>query len=476
MSSPRISIVIPTRDRPGTLGFALRTCLTQDFEDFEVVVSDNCSPPTTREVVESFADPRIKYVRAPNPLAMTDSLEFAVGHASGEYVTLIGDDDGYLPNALSEMDRLLELADAKALRWDSVLYNWPDIARQHYASPNTLLLPLRMENNYQAIHCHEARPMIRAAINFDISYADLPNIYCSVIHRDLFEQLRRQTGRVFKSRTPDVYAAFAVAHVAGRYHSLNAPLAIAGTSGKSTGIARHFVKGSSAIDADFRNLNDQAGHVLHSQVPDLPPIASAVADAFLYVKEALYPDDDALALDRRRLISTCLREIKVDAEEEWQYALAVCRCTLGDDADLLAWFDSAYGNCPFATRSPSLRKQANRRYGGTYLNLDASDFGVSDVAGAALLCEKLLGYQRDGLNVRLQSATPTATPLSDLQEKQAMIELLDRTCQERMVVIDNFVAHVEMLETRLATPPAIRTLARQLLQRIACKLKRRAAA
>ncbi len=62
MPFPRISIVIPTRDRPGTLGFALRTCLDQDFEDFEVVVSDNCSPPATREVVESFADRRIKYV------------------------------------------------------------------------------------------------------------------------------------------------------------------------------------------------------------------------------------------------------------------------------------------------------------------------------------------------------------------------------------------------------------------------------
>ncbi len=60
---------------------------------------------------------------------MTDSLEFAVGHARGEYVTIIGDDDGYLPHALAEMDVLLDSVDTKALRWDSVLYNWPDIAR-----------------------------------------------------------------------------------------------------------------------------------------------------------------------------------------------------------------------------------------------------------------------------------------------------------------------------------------------------------
>ncbi len=318
--------------------------------------------------------------------------------------------------------------------------------------------------------------MIQAAIDFDITYADLPMIYCSVIHRDVFEQLRRQTGRAFKSRTPDVYAAFAVAHVAGVYHSLNTPLAIAGTSGKSTGIARHFVKGSSAIDADFRQLNDRAGHALHPWIPDLPPIASAVADAFLYVKDALCPGDASLTLDRKRLISTCLRETEVDTEAEWQHVLAVCRRTLADDADLLAWFDSTHGNCPFSSRSPTVRKQVEKRYGGTFLNLDASEFGVTDVAGAALLCEKILGYKRDGINARLQTTTQAVSPLSELQEKEAMIQLLERTCQERLVCIESFVSHVKMLEARLNTPPATRTLLRQLLRRIMSRLKPRAAA
>ena len=59
MTTPRFSVVIPTRERATTLRYCLRTCLEQDFDDYEIVVCDNCSSPATREVVEEAASPRI---------------------------------------------------------------------------------------------------------------------------------------------------------------------------------------------------------------------------------------------------------------------------------------------------------------------------------------------------------------------------------------------------------------------------------
>jgi hypothetical protein len=471
MPVPRFSIVIPTRNRARTLAFALRTCLLQEFEDFEVVVSDNDSPPATREVAESFGDRRIKYVRTPTALAMTDSLEFAVSHATGEFITLIGDDDGYLPHSLREMDRILRLVDARALRWDAVVYNWPDIAPQRYARPNALLLPLRLlACNYHFIQSHESRPRIGAAAQYKIGYADLPMIFCSVIHREIFEKLRRQTGRYFKSRTPDVYAAFAVAHAAGTYHSLNAPLAIVGTSGQSTGIARHFVKGQSAIDTDFRTLNDQAGHALHAHVPDLPPIPSAVADAFLYFKEALSPDDAGLTLDRQQMIARCLEEIEVESEEEWRRVLDICQTTLTDDAQLRAWFDSTYASQPFASGSRQERKQATKHYGGDYLCLDASEFGVSDVVGVAELCEKLFGYKRDGMDARPHTPGPAMSAILDqlqaiLKEREQIILELDALRIKRLAYIDELMERIGVLERELAAWPSVRRVVRRALRR-----------
>ena len=482
MPSPRFSLVIPTRDRASTLAYALRTCLSQEFEDFEVVVSDNDSPPATREVVESFGDRRIKYVRTPNALAMTDSLEFAVSHATGEYITIIGDDDGYLPHSLREMDRILRLTDTPALRWDAVVYNWPDIAPQRYAKPNALLLPLRMlACDYHFIERQESHPRIAEAAQYKIGYADLPMIYCSVIHCEVFRKLRRQTGRFFKSRTPDVYAAFAVAHAAGCYHTLNAPLAIVGTSGKSTGIARHFVRGKSALDQDFRTLNDRAGHALHPMVPDLPPIPSAVGDAFLYAKEALFPDDPELSLDRKRMIEGCLAEVDAQAEEEWRHALETCQATLADNADLREWFDSTWGSQSWASLPKRELRQAEKRYGGNYLCLDAAEFGVSDIVGVSELCEKLFGYQRHGMDARLHTRGPTMnTILDQLQaiskERERIILNQEDQCAKHRAYIDELTERIGALECELATWPSMRRVVRRALRGILPRSKPRAAA
>src|SRR5262245_61003101 len=101
--APRFSIVIPTRDRPGPLLSALPTCLMQRFDSFEVVVSDNGTGDGAREVVEAVGDTRFRYARTPRSLAMTDSWEFAIEQASGEYVLLMDDDDGLLFHALTEI-------------------------------------------------------------------------------------------------------------------------------------------------------------------------------------------------------------------------------------------------------------------------------------------------------------------------------------------------------------------------------------
>jgi FkbM family methyltransferase len=62
------------------------------------------------------------------------------------------------------------------------------------------------------------------------------------------------------------------------------------------------------------------------------------------------------------------------------------------------------------------QKPALRRYGGTYLHLDAAEFGVRDVYDAAVLCERLLGYKADGVNAHLAPEPPgragPATPAS----------------------------------------------------------------
>ena len=72
-NKPQLSIVIPTRNRSETLKSAIESCLIQQSQDLEVLVVDNASTPDTYAVVSAFDDPRIRYLRHDEPLAMTEN-------------------------------------------------------------------------------------------------------------------------------------------------------------------------------------------------------------------------------------------------------------------------------------------------------------------------------------------------------------------------------------------------------------------
>ena len=402
MPGPRFSIAIPTRDRESTLEFTIRTCLVQNFDDFEIVVADNSTTSATRDLVDRLASPRIRYVRPPQPLAMTDNWEFAVSQCQGEFITLVGSDDGLMLHSLTEIDRILRLWEAKLLRWDPVCYNWPDLPPQDGAKSHELLIPTKQADWYLPIHHYDSKAKMRACINSEIPYSYLPMIYCSVIHRDLLETLRQKTGRVFQSAFPDIYSGFAFAHVAGSYYSVDAPLGINGISRASNGLAHvHLKDDNTPVSADYWKLNAKANIRVHAWIPKLMCLPVWTADSFQYAKDALFPDDAELSCDRRQLIKSALGELKASSEAEWCAAQQAVRTSVADDAVLQKWFEGEYGSMPFSDYAPAPTHKL-KRYGQTYLCLDASEFGVTNVLEAAELCEKILGFKRDGMNAHLR--------------------------------------------------------------------------
>jgi hypothetical protein len=60
MSSPLVSVVIPSYNQAEFLPATIQSVLNQTYPDFEVLVSDNASTDDSLQVAKSFADPRIK--------------------------------------------------------------------------------------------------------------------------------------------------------------------------------------------------------------------------------------------------------------------------------------------------------------------------------------------------------------------------------------------------------------------------------
>ncbi|PYE55905.1 glycosyltransferase family 2 protein [Deinococcus yavapaiensis] len=101
---PTISILIPTYNRVGLLKKSLLSALSQDFEDFEVVVSDNASTDDTpiflQEMLNGAGHPRLKVVRQSSNIGMARNWDVLVKLARGRFFLVLSDDDVLEPSAL----------------------------------------------------------------------------------------------------------------------------------------------------------------------------------------------------------------------------------------------------------------------------------------------------------------------------------------------------------------------------------------
>ena len=98
---PRVTLGFPTYDRPAYLAEALRGCLDQTYDDYEVVVIDNGSGPATQEVLDRFVEPRLRVVRFDENIGLMPAYNALVEHAGGEIIAQLGDDDVCLPDRLA---------------------------------------------------------------------------------------------------------------------------------------------------------------------------------------------------------------------------------------------------------------------------------------------------------------------------------------------------------------------------------------
>jgi glycosyltransferase involved in cell wall biosynthesis len=447
MSDIKFSVVIPTRERPATLRHCLRTCLNQNFDDYEVIVSDNGSIAATREVVDEAASPKVRYVKTPEPLSLASSWEFAVSHARGEYVLVIGDDDGLLPHGLYELDKLTRETRQKVIRWDAAFYTWPNIALA--GEGDYLRIPHGAEKTEI-----DSADAIQSVISFKQFYTILPMIYNSAIHKDVLAAIRSKTGRLFANRYADVYSGFSTAHVAGKYLSLDMPMSISGQSSASTGVAVFFFRNRSTVDRDFRDLSDRENLRENSQIPELSIFPhTAVADSFLDAKRLLFPHQDQLVLDQRLFIGLCMRNLRVESMEEWKAALELLRNTMSKERGDLEWYDEQISRLEYRPTEPFHMRPERLGFDEQYLHLDAAAFGVRDITGAAELCDRILNYRQYGLPHKQPS--DAATRVLKLQQT---CEGLQQICDDRMIVINKLARRVDDLEKRFVVRRFVKSI------------------
>src|SRR5690606_29300160 len=95
MTSPVFSIVMPAYNASCTIAESIESVLLQNYQDYELIIVNDCSDDTTASIATSYAqrDPRIAVVTLPARTGVANARNVAIERAKGRYITFLDSDD-----------------------------------------------------------------------------------------------------------------------------------------------------------------------------------------------------------------------------------------------------------------------------------------------------------------------------------------------------------------------------------------------
>jgi len=152
---PFITVAIPHYKNREYLEIVLSSIFVQEYDDFEIVVSDDCSPDDSTSVIpqklQQSGRPFRYYLQETN-LGYDGNVRFCLAAAHGDYIFLLGNDDAFsTPTTLSDIAQTLcqlhfpSAAFVNFCDWETgivtpraqetkILGNGVDVAIRHYRS------------------------------------------------------------------------------------------------------------------------------------------------------------------------------------------------------------------------------------------------------------------------------------------------------------------------------------------------------
>jgi glycosyltransferase involved in cell wall biosynthesis len=103
-----VTVCVPVRNGARTIGRTLDSILAQDYSNFEIIVSDNCSTDETAKIVHDYAEHGIRYYFNPKLEACGESnWNHILSLAEGPLIALYHADDLYMPPMLRKQVEFL---------------------------------------------------------------------------------------------------------------------------------------------------------------------------------------------------------------------------------------------------------------------------------------------------------------------------------------------------------------------------------
>lgn len=232
--NPIVSILIPTKDRYEYLTYLVDYFTTIESKDIELVIQDNSAENFAFvSYLSTIKDERIIYNHVSGWLSMSDNCDSGLNFCSGEYVTMIGDDDGFLPY-IDKVCHLLKNAKVDALITKNPSYIWPDMVSKQWGSKYSGKVDYSTFTN--EVKLVDAKKLLQDALEVaGTEIVMLPRIYHGIISRRSLNKLKEEAGSCFPGASPDMANAIGILKYVDKLVSWDFPVIISGQAARSVG-------------------------------------------------------------------------------------------------------------------------------------------------------------------------------------------------------------------------------------------------
>ncbi len=252
--NPKYSILLPTWNKIEYLKHSINSVISNNYKNLELLISDDHSDDGTEKFLKEIDDIRVKIFKPPFKLTQTKNYEFLLGKAKGEWVAILGDDDGLMPNFFLKIDEITsKFKDLEIIKSKRAIYYWKGVEDLY-------------GNRVVYFEDLNKKPKIRnSKIDLFLSLSgirnsqDIPTIYTSgIIKKKLIDKIKNKSNNFFfHSIVPDYYSMVALSFEKKKYLFLENPITWVGVSPLSTGRSRriYLEKNKNKTDESYINKN-----------------------------------------------------------------------------------------------------------------------------------------------------------------------------------------------------------------------------
>lgn len=283
---PFFSVIIPQKNRAEYLIHTLKTCMLQDYPNFEIIVSDDCSDDDSVKVVNELiaTDPRIKLYAHQQHMGMRDNFEFALSKVKPGYVMALGGDDALVPGCIWRMYEILTSTNRELLTWTPAGFTYPDVE----GGKNFFYIKKQRHQGVRFIKSQDFLNKLSETFLYQID--ECPMLFMkAVASTHLIDRVKSRTadGSFYYCATPDGFSGVVLAGEVDDYAFTSEPLSVGGSSVKSQGRNYQRTDEKSKTEAN-QFFKDNANRKMHHQLagePYSPLVTLMTADYLLTAQD-----------------------------------------------------------------------------------------------------------------------------------------------------------------------------------------------